>query len=196
MKQRIDQLKGRRDHINSELLRCATQTTDLTFEYNITSETLDLFITGGELARNDIKNKIGGLASSAMKDVFGNNSGAEVEFSQTKTGYTARITTFKDGISGDPMTSDGGSVCSIMAISLQIAFLHKLGMPPVLMLDEPLVGLDEENIEAAIIWLAGVASELGLQVIVISHEWMDVWERLADNIIVLSKLDKKSIDSV
>jgi ABC-type Mn2+/Zn2+ transport system ATPase subunit len=70
---------------------------------------------------------------------------------------------------------------------LRAAFIHRdKDRPQVMILDEPFSGVDERHIHDTAAWLSSISEALGLQIIMVNHEWPDVWAEHADNIIDLS----------
>jgi ABC-type dipeptide/oligopeptide/nickel transport system ATPase component len=73
-------------------------------------------------------------------------------------------------IQGDPTTSFGGSIATIQGILLRISVLYRRELRPVLILDETLKFVNKQYIERAVAFLQRLCEEMGLDILLITHD--------------------------
>ena len=182
--QRISALQGRWQQIQTDLAEARTSLAAAEVESTVLTDVLSIFETAGTHSRERVRAEVGGLAGAAMRDVFGDDSGADVQFRQSKRGFTARLITRRGSMTGHPRRIDGGSTCKLLSVALRAAALKRLrDLPQFLLLDEPLTGLDKDHVWDAVAWLRALAEQANIQVVAIAHEFPEAWEASASKII-------------
>jgi hypothetical protein len=195
-------ISGEKRRVDSELHSATIALRAEAKRLEILCGVLALLELAGNAARARVESEVGSLMTAAMQDIFGEDTDASVEFTSGARGYSARILTRGRGFRGDPMRTDGGSACRILEVALRAAFVKRLGgLPPLLILDEPLQGVDEAHIEGAAHWLCGeMAPALGLQLFLVKHEWPEAFVPAVDRVITIDSahnvrvLDKETGD--
>ena len=98
---------------------------------------------------------------------------------------TYRVYVTPRGVSGElPATRVGGGHQTLIALSLRLALLSRLGLTGLLILDEPTYGVDEENLQLLLNQLTRITRHIR-QAIIVTHHGRGLEE--ADNIIEVYK---------
>jgi ATPase subunit of ABC transporter with duplicated ATPase domains len=195
IQRKVDTMHGARGRIETDLYAAKQHLAASQIMGELCDHVLEVLETSGGAARKQVQEEFGAITTAAMQDIFGGDAAAEVEFTATARGYQARILTHGNGFRGDPLRTDGGSACKILSVALRAALLHRLeDRPNVLILDEPFSGVDAEHIVDTAAWLRTLSEALGLQVIMINHEWPEVWSQHAHRIIDLTGEEPEYID--
>jgi len=177
LRDEISRLEGERSKVLGDLSTAETRLSAAQDTLRLADGSIEVLEMAGAAARGRVQEQIGGIMTGAMQDIFGGDSMADVEFTATARGYSARIIVQGGGFRGDPMRTDGGSVCKLLSVALRAAMVKRApNRPDVLVLDEPFGGIDAKHIHDTAAWLRSVAEGLDMQIILVSHEWPDVWD--------------------
>lgn len=93
----------------------------------------------------------------------------EVVVDQKHGKVWADFETIHEGIRGQSLESFGGGVSSVQSLLLRLLVLMKKNLAKYLILDESLAALSEEYVENAGIFLKKMCKELGVNVLLITH---------------------------
>lgn len=117
--------------------------------------------------------RIASLVSRCLKAVFGEEDAYEFRIAfERKRGRTeARLYLARGSLEVEPTEASGGGVVDVTALALRIAclMLSRPARRRLLVLDEPLKHLSVEYIPAARELLLALSGELGLQVLMVTH---------------------------
>ncbi len=116
--------------------------------------------------------RISSVVTSCLVSVFGDEAyGFKIVF-ERKRGRTEAVLRFaKRGLEVDPMTAAGGGVVDVAAFALRVSclMLHRPRLSKVVVLDEPFRFVSAEYQENVGRMLEELASDLDLQVIMVTH---------------------------
>ena len=115
--------------------------------------------------------QIARVVSRCLSAVFGGDYQLRIEFEKKRGKTEATFVYMKDGHRVNPHVDSGG-VMEVTSLALRLASLV-MTMPParkLLVLDEPFRGLTDENLQKMAILLESLSAELGVQVIITTHD--------------------------
>lgn len=115
------------------------------------------------------------LVSEGLQAVFDDDS---IRFSLTPTvrgsvpGIKVAIETARSPLTEDLLDAHGGGLVSVVGLMLRIVTLRLLSGThrQILLLDEPLAHLSDAYVEPAAALLRRLASDLGIQVVLVTHQ--------------------------
>lgn len=116
--------------------------------------------------------RISRLVARCLGAVFTEPYEFEIEFEQ-KRGRTEARLVFKRGANEvDPLNASGGGVVDVCSFALRLAALvaSRPARRKVMIMDEPFKHLSREYRPAVRALLEGLASELGMQFIIVTHD--------------------------
>ena len=141
-------------------------------------------------ARTNICDSVTLLASSAIRDIFGSEAGCSLAYREIgeRGAHVPEFTVWDNaGIEADPMGGSGGSAAQVIGTALRVFFLMQSRDLPFIFLDEPLDGVDDQNVERVATWFKQLCDELDLQLVMVTHLGKDVFEEAADQILVVER---------
>lgn len=121
--------------------------------------------------------------SMALRDILRQDIQLKVEPSyHGSQGSTLHFSIQRQGQTEDLMRGQGGSVINILSTGLRLFVLRQLGEDhrPVLFLDEPDAWLHPDLVPRLVRMIKAAATELGYQVILISHHNVEYFQDAAD----------------
>lgn len=114
--------------------------------------------------------QIARIVSKCLGTVFDDRYKLEIEFVQLRGKTEAKLLYRKNGYEVDPLLTSGG-VLDVSALALRLANLV-LSDPPLrklLILDEPFVGVDVNNLPKVCAVIEALSMELGVQFLIVTH---------------------------
>ena len=126
----------------------------------------------GRKLQEDVRVSLSSLVTRVLAAVFRENSYEFViKFVERRGKMEVDLLLARDGMELDPLRSVGGGVCDVVAFALRVSVMLRQN-PPVrrlLVLDEPLRFLSARYQPAAREMLEKLCSELGVQLIMVTH---------------------------
>ena len=185
--QRVGKYRSLQDR-SAEL---STERSGLEEQVGDLAEAFDVLEAAADGIRDSISEQLTQLLTGAMKDVFGPETGCRLYYRQLPSHQYRPVFEAwdEDGVAGDPTEVLGGSAVEVIALGLRIYFLVRCGQSRILILDEPLRGIDSTNVHAVGQWLRQICHELGIQLIMVSHIGEGIFENVADKVFVVEKVD-------
>lgn len=116
--------------------------------------------------------RISKVVTSCLEAVFGEDAYEfKIEFEMARGRTQAKLKFVRDGLEVDPMTAAGGGAIDIASFALRAAclVLHRPRLSPVLCLDEPFRFVSAEYQDNVRSMLENLASDLGIQVVMVTH---------------------------
>jgi len=116
--------------------------------------------------------RIAGVVSKCLETVFGGSYGFKIHFERKRGRTEARLVLLKDGNEiDDPLNADSGGVIDVAAFALRLAclVLAKPSLRRIVVLDEPFKFVDEANRENVRQLLEGLAEDMKMQFVVVTH---------------------------
>jgi DNA repair exonuclease SbcCD ATPase subunit len=145
--------------------------TDLTTASLDAEEALIIFQEVEKAMHEKIRFKIKDIVDVALNSIFPGKYTCDLEFSTKRDQTEAKPVLYtKEGYVLNPMTSNGGGVKDILSFSLRIALLVISKNEKVLVLDEPMKAVSVDLREDVYSILKSLSTEMGLQVIMTSHD--------------------------
>lgn len=71
---------------------------------------------------------------------------------------------------GRPLESFGGGPCSVLSLILRVLAVKKLGLAPILVLDESLNAVSDEYIDATSQFMRALATKMGFDILLVTHK--------------------------
>lgn len=195
LRSRTDQLLGQYNLLVEQLTAAQAELDEALTSAEQIERSEQLLVNLGVELRQALKQTLEPLCTTAMQDVWGQDAGFEIQFSQTASGkHKATIVTRTAHFSGPPAETDGDSVAELLSLVIRIILvvLHYPSMAPLLLMDEPLSALDTNNLPAVGSLLQSVADDLGargipLQLVFTAHHLAPVLEPWANNTVTITK---------
>lgn len=110
------------------------------------------------------------IVNLALDTVFPMRYTFRIVFEVKRNKTEARMCLLKGEREIDPMYSNGGGVKDILAFAVRIALLMVSKNRKLLVLDEPFKFISEDLKEAAFSIMKRLSSELGIQIIAVTHD--------------------------
>jgi hypothetical protein len=145
------------------------------------------------VSRVGLKNLVEPLISQALQLLLGPNARFVIDYTTVRGGVRAHLVTIdNDGIMGEGEDVHGGGVQDVESVLLRILFILRLGLPKVVILDEPYRNVHGAQALATIgEFLQRLSEDLGFQVIVVTGD-EDTSMPTASKIIMLEKKKGKT----
>lgn len=165
VKSRIEFLKQRKSTIEKGLSQLES---DILRDNNA----IQFLFEFSEFTRSLIKSKIESITNLALKATFPDK---EIIFkivpNKNKKGLFYKPYVETNGCITPLDDCKGGGVLDIVSVCLRISYLRlfKGVLEQTLILDEPFKNLDKMRLELAINWLSSISTEMGIQLIIITH---------------------------
>jgi DNA repair exonuclease SbcCD ATPase subunit len=109
------------------------------------------------------------IVTKALRAVFGKGYGFGIDFRRVRGKTDATVYFLRHGVKVDPM-SDSGGARQVAAFALRLSCLLLSKLRPLLILDEPFAEVSAGYVPRVRALLETLAEELGLQVIMVTHD--------------------------
>jgi ABC-type molybdenum transport system ATPase subunit/photorepair protein PhrA len=122
--------------------------------------------------RTDVITKFEELLTSGVREVFGKDYKITIEFSSSANSYHADfMVTLPSGRKVNLATGEGGGLKDFIAVLQRMLYIMLEPNKParILVMDENLKAVDVARADMAFRFIAGLAKELDIQVIMITH---------------------------
>ena len=115
--------------------------------------------------------RIAKVVSSCLSSVFSDPYEFRIEFERKRGRTEAALRFVRRGLDVDPMESSGGGMIDVAAFALRVACLimHRPRLRQILVLDEPFKFVSAEYRENVRSMLEKLSTDLGLQIIMVTH---------------------------
>jgi len=126
-----------------------------------------------QLVQQQAHERIEGVVSKCLEAVFGDAYGFKIRFERKRGKTEAILLLLKDGHEiEDVLNFDSGGVVDVAALALRLSciVLAKPSLERIILLDEPFRNLDMKNRENIRILLEELATDFGVQFILVTHE--------------------------
>lgn len=121
--------------------------------------------------QRELEYRIGGLVTLALQSIFDKRYTCTIKFTPRRGKMEADIILDKAGlVLDDIMDSSGGGVGDVMSFALRISLWAFKKNRALFILDEPFKFVDKGRLVKCYSLLKKLASELGIQFIIVSHE--------------------------
>ena len=117
--------------------------------------------------------RISGLVTMCLETVFGDEYKFRIDFVKCRGKTEAKLVLIKNGNElTDVLNSDSGGVADVAAFALRVSCLLMTTPAPrkLLVLDEPFKFVSEEYKPAVVELLDKIATDLGVQIIMVTHD--------------------------
>jgi DNA repair exonuclease SbcCD ATPase subunit len=131
---------------------------------------------------NKAKSSLEDITTEALQTVFTDQDlKVEIEVSTKRGKVNAEIVTIRtmpDGstIQGDVLTNFGGAVATVQSLILRLIVTMKLGLRPVIVLDESLSAVSRAYIIRTARFIRHLCQSMGARVLIVTHDPMLVAE--------------------
>lgn len=117
-------------------------------------------------------NQIAAVVTRALQSVYGDDYGFRIDFEQKRGKTEAKMVFLKGDEEISPLKGSGGGVLDVAAFALRLAcvLLIRPRIRPVIVADEPFKHLDASRRPAVGRLLEELSSELGVQIIQVTHD--------------------------
>jgi len=133
------------------------------------TEALQLIQKAAQETQQQLEYHISNIVTLALTTVFDESYGFIARFIIRRNSTECDLLLTKDGQEMSPMDAVGGGVIDIISFALRIAYWSMKPNRPVFILDEPFRFLSVDLQERASEMIKTISSELGLQIIMVSH---------------------------
>ena len=133
------------------------------------TEALQLIQKAAQETQQQLEYHISNIVTLALTTVFDESYGFVARFVIRRNSTECDLLLIKDGQEMSPMDAVGGGVIDIISFALRIAYWSMKPNRPVFILDEPFRFLSVDLQERASEMIKTISSELGLQIIMVSH---------------------------
>jgi DNA repair exonuclease SbcCD ATPase subunit len=184
----VSRRRGEHDRISKELAATRAKLAAAEEESKLEASVQDILAKASALSWERTKGGIEALVDRALRAVFVDRDYKFVIEQETKRGTSSvSFTLVEGGIETDVWDDGGLGVADIVGFALRVAFvaLYKPKMRPLIFWDEPFRFLSEQYQPNAARFVRQVADELGLQIVVVTHNQHFVAE--ADQVFRLEK---------
>ena len=194
---RVEQFRGKRELLRHQLATTEAAATTAQNEQAGYASAKTLLAQTAAIQRTRLKLLIEPLMSSALKALLGQAAAFRIDYSETQRGIQAELITIdNDGVEGRGTDIHGGGVLDVESLLMRMIYVIRLGLPRVLILDEPLKNVHGvETIRIVNEFLARLCSDLGIQIILITGE-EDRDSLAADRLIEIVKTGGKAVARV
>lgn len=194
-RERLDTMKAEHGLLGRQLAEAQDELTALTTEGENLEKARAIVQQAALQTQENLRVRIESLVTTALKAVFQEkNLSFHVEFDSKRGRTECVLTVAEDGNKVDPMLGHGGGPCDIASFALRCAFWSLKNTRGVLILDEPMKFLSRDLIPLAADMIKMIASELGLQIIMVTHvpEFIEIADK--DFTVVHQKGVSKIVD--
>ena len=192
---RIENSKGQKQQIIKTITKIEDSVRKLEMDKRNINKAKIIILTVSEHTQKQLELHISKIVSLAMASVFKNPYQLKLIFKNRRGKTEADILFYRNKKFLDPITSSGGGVVDIASFALLIS-LWSLSFPNIsntLIFDEPFKFLSKEYQTKATKMVQRLTKELGLQIIMISHNKTFILS--ADRVFTVRK-DRKSFGIV
>lgn len=188
--QAVSRRRGEHDRVSKEAAQVDARLAVVAEEAKLEETVQDILTRASALSWERTKGSIEGLVDRALRAVFADRDYRFVIEQETKRGASSiSFTLVEGGVETDVWDDGGLGVADVVGFALRAAYiaLYRPKVRPVLFWDEPFKNLSAEYQAAAARFVRGVADELGIQIVVVTHNPAFVAE--ADQVFRLEKSD-------
>lgn len=124
-----------------------------------------------QIVQQQSHKQIGKIVSRCLSTVFLDPYALQIQFVRLRGKTEAKLLYLKEGHEVDPLRTSGG-VLNVSSLALRLCqlMLSEPQSRKLLILDEPFSGVDEENMPRVAALLETLAREMGLQIILVTHD--------------------------
>jgi DNA repair exonuclease SbcCD ATPase subunit len=172
LRSKVDQLKGRRDQVKKYLEETKTRLKESTRSQRSHEQAAEVIKEVGLQTQSQISFHISDTVSLALNSVFDTDYEFEAEFVQRRNKTECDLVLYDGEDKINPLLSTGGGVVDVISFALRCAS-WSIDTPkkrPIMILDEPFKYLSSDLMPLAGEMLKKISKELGLQIIMVSHE--------------------------
>jgi DNA repair exonuclease SbcCD ATPase subunit len=172
MRTRVEQLKG----IKQQLTTTHTEIEE-NLRYNNKQkrrieQALEIVKLVGLKTQQNLQFHISDISTMALDSVFDRSYLLSAEFVERRGRTECDLLLKTEDMELDPLSASGGGVVDVVSFALRVAAysLQRPKVRPVLLLDEPFTHLSAQLFPKACNLLKQISEELGIQLIIITHE--------------------------
>lgn len=169
----VDQLRSRLEHLGRKMQEDCDNLALAKRELIHASQAQEFLQYMAQLVQQHSHKRIASIVTSCLRLVFGEEAYEfHIEFLRKRGRTEASFQFRKDGMILDPLTSSGGGMIDVAAFALRISclMLHRPRLRRLLILDEPFKFVSAEYRDNVRQMLEGLSKDLGLQIIMVTHD--------------------------
>jgi ABC-type molybdenum transport system ATPase subunit/photorepair protein PhrA len=175
--QRYHDLKNKFRDISGDIRRHQTIASDLQSkishmeeEIQILGKVSDLFKHLIERYVNEYAESFSELVTEGLQAIFFDQDlKFHIDVEQKRGKISINFVLTQDGIAGDPLTSFGGGVASVISLLLRILMILKTNSPRYLILDESMAALSDVYVQGCAEFLKKLCADLDVRVLLVTH---------------------------
>lgn len=168
----VAELKSRFEHIDRSLLHEEAELKTSQQDLSHTEQAQEIIQHLAQRVQQKAHAQITDIVTSCLKLVFGDNAYQfKIEFERKRGRTEAALKFLRGEQEFEPLESTGGGMVDVAAFALRVSclLLHRPRLRKLLVLDEPFSAVSAEYQANVCSMLEGLASDLGLQIIMVTH---------------------------
>jgi len=183
LRTRVTSAQGKRDLLQSQLRDLLSRRDAAKGRAHLAKEAAALLHQATSAARTQLQRLVEPLMSEALQQLLGGQARFHLRFGTSAGKVIARLVTITDkGLEVEGIDSFGGGVADLESMLFRLIFIARLGLPRVVILDEPFRNIHGHGaLETIADFLRTLVDELGYQIIVVTGD-EDVSASAADAI--------------
>lgn len=171
IQERLHTLDTKRNLIHQNILNTNTELNELDESLNHHIEAREIIQKASQLTQQSLEVRLSEIVSQALELVFDDfNLGFSVQFVTKRNSTECDMYITEDGELYDPLGSCGFGAADVASFALRVAMWSLNKTANVMIFDEPFRNLDDDRMPNAALLLSTLSEELGIQMIVVTHE--------------------------
>ncbi len=185
-KKLLNDHEGERIFLKNAIAECHNKLDVLDQDLYCCAEVREVFQKSAQITQTYLETNLSNIVTRALGIVFEDiDLGFTVRFVPKRNGTECEMWLTEDGEEYDPLNSSGFGAADVISFALRLAMWKINKTRNTLVFDEPFRNLDEWRMPQASLMLAVLGQELGVQMIVVTHE--DALSENADKVFTVSK---------
>lgn len=171
IKTSLQEFKTRRELYKEEIIELNNKLDKLNTDLDAITEARELIQKAAQLTQRTLEVRLTDIVSQALDLVFdGDGLGFVVRFVTRRNTTECDMFLTEAGEEYDPLGQGGFGAADVISFALRIAMWRIKKSSPIMVFDEPFRNLDDHRIVGAAELAATLSHELGIQMIIVSHE--------------------------
>lgn len=166
---RIQNLKAKKEFIDSEIKRKQKELEKAKEEKQAAEDARTVLQLAAKETQRNLETHFSNLVSSSFEIVFDNPYEFKPEFVERRNKTECDLWFIRDGKKLRPRFSSGGSVRSIAAFALRLAYWRLEKSEPLMIFDEPFKNFHADRLPRVAETIRYLSDELELQMIIVTH---------------------------
>jgi DNA repair exonuclease SbcCD ATPase subunit len=169
----VGKILAKIDHLERTVTTEAGEVSKVTERLKRTQDAQEVLQLLAQAVQQQAHQRISAVVSSCLSAVFGEGAYTfKIEFERKRGKTEASLRFVRGDLDIDPLTASGGGAIDVAAFSLRVAclVLHRPRLSRVVVLDEPFRYVSAEYQDNVRGMLEGLAKDMGIQVIMVTHQ--------------------------